>query len=121
MAKLGPGVQLVKVGRTAKPEVRKADTTTVLVRKLAKALSKPGIDRSVVFSGPDPSKVYAFSVYPSDPTLIVRESFDGTRVVGRFVDGKFRASTRAPKTANTASASRTDARRKARGVRAGRS
>lgn len=92
LAKLGQGVELVKVGRGEKPTVRRTDAASVLVRKAAKALKKPGIAKSVVFRGPDPSKVYAFSVLPSDPTRIVRKASDGTRVVGRFVNGKFRAS-----------------------------
>jgi hypothetical protein len=73
-----------------KPRVKKAHTTTVLIRKLANALDKlPGIDRSVVFSGPDPTKVYAFSVYSHDPTLLMREAYDGTCELGYFAHGAF--------------------------------
>jgi hypothetical protein len=91
VAVLGRGMELVKVGKTAKPKVKRADAATVLVRKAARALSKPGIRGSVVFRGPNPSKVYAYSAYPQDPTRIVRTSSDGTRVIGRLVNGRFRA------------------------------
>jgi len=89
---LGRGMELVKVGRSSKPTVRRGDNATALVQKVAKALKKPGIDKSVVFRGPNPEKVYAYSAYPQDPTRIVRISSNGTRVVGRMVSGKFRPS-----------------------------
>jgi hypothetical protein len=70
----------------------RGDSVSVLVKKAARALNKPGIQRSVVFRGPNPDKVYAYSAYPQDPTRIVRLSSDGTRVIGRVVNGRFRAS-----------------------------
>ena len=91
LAVLGRGMELVKVGKAAKPTVKRGDATTVLVRKAARALSRPGISKSVVFRGPDPNKVYAYSAHPEDPTRIVRTSMDGKRVVGRLVNGRFRA------------------------------
>lgn len=91
LAVLGRGMELVKVGRATKPKVKRSDAATVLVRKAARALSKPGIRESVVFRGPDPSRVFAYSAHPLDPKKIVRTSADGTRVLGRLVNGKFRA------------------------------
>ncbi|WP_432728770.1 hypothetical protein [Variovorax sp. W6] len=92
VAVLGRGMALVKVGKAPRPEVRPEDNTTVLLKKAARALGKPGIDRSVVFRGPNAAKVYAYSAYPPDPSKIVREAADGTKVIGRMVDGRFRAS-----------------------------
>ncbi|MEJ8850812.1 hypothetical protein [Variovorax rhizosphaerae] len=67
-------------------------TTTVFVRKLARALSTPGIHESLVFRGPNAAKVFSYSADPRDPGKILRKSFDGTRTTGQLVDGKFRAS-----------------------------
>ena len=94
VATLGRGMTLVKVGKAPRPVVRPEDSTTVLVKKAARALNRPGIARSDVFRGPDAAKVFAYSVYPQDPTQVIREAADGTKVVGRLVDGRFRASRR---------------------------
>jgi hypothetical protein len=91
VATLGRGLALVKVGRAAKVVVRPEDKTTVLVKKAARALNKPGIDKSVVFRGPNAEKIFSYSVYPKDPTKVIRKASDGTRAIGRLVDGRFRA------------------------------
>ena len=62
-----------------------------LVLKAAKALSKPGIRRESVFGSGSGHGIYAYSVYPPDPTKVVRESADGSKTVGRLVGGRFRA------------------------------
>jgi len=92
VATLGRGMALVKIGKAARVVVRPEDKTTVLVKKAARALNKPGIDKSVVFRGPNAAKIFSYSVYPQDPTKVVREAADGTRMIGRLVDGKFRGS-----------------------------
>jgi hypothetical protein len=92
VATLGRGMTLVKVGRAPRPVVRPEDNTTVLLKKAARALNKPGIDRAVVFRGPNAAKIFAYYADAKDPTQVVREAADGTKVVGRLVDGKFRAS-----------------------------
>ncbi len=92
VAVLGRGMTLVKVGKAPRAVVRPGDNTTVLLKKAARALDKPGIDRSVVFRGPNAAKIFAYSAYPQDPTKVVREAADGTKVIGRLVDGRFRAS-----------------------------
>ncbi|WP_269759528.1 hypothetical protein [Variovorax sp. E3] len=92
VATLGRGMALVKVGRAPRPVVRPEDNTTVLLKKAARALAKPGIDRAVVFRGPNAAKIFAYHAYPQDPTKVVREAADGTKVIGRLVDGRFRAS-----------------------------
>ncbi|MDB5846744.1 MAG: hypothetical protein JWP29_496 [Rhodoferax sp.] len=90
VATLGRGLSLVKVGRASKTSIRPEDTTTVLIQKTARALSKPGIDKAVVFRGPNAAKVFSYSVYTQDPTKVVREAADGSLAIGRLVDGKFR-------------------------------
>lgn len=69
------------------------DTTEqadALVRKAGKALSKPGIRRETVFGSGSGRGISAYSVYPQDPTKIVRESADGQKMIGRLVGGRFR-------------------------------
>jgi hypothetical protein len=92
VATLGRGMALVKVGKASRPVVRPEDNTTVLLKKAARALNKPGIDRSVVFRGPNAARIFAYYAYPQDPSMVIRESADGTQVIGRLVDGRFRAS-----------------------------
>lgn len=59
-----------------------------LLRRLGRALRKPGLPRSSVFTGA--RGVYAYSVHPDDPTVLVREAEDGTQVTGVIKDGRFR-------------------------------
>jgi hypothetical protein len=86
-------VVLVRVGKSKRPRgyVDRSGEADVIVRKLGKALSKPGISKHVVFHAHAPKRVFAYSVYPKDVTKVVRQSADGTRTVGRVVGGKFRA------------------------------
>jgi hypothetical protein len=84
------GWVLVKRGPDKRVTVRPGDQATVLVPKMARALSKPGIERSSVF-GAAGQAVYAYSVYGSDPTKFVQEAADGTQKIGTLVNGKFRA------------------------------
>jgi hypothetical protein len=92
VATLGRGMTLIKTGKTPRPVVRPEDNTTALLKKAARALNKPGIDRSVVFHGPNAARIFAYYADPQDPTRVVREAADGTKVTGSLVDGKFRAS-----------------------------
>jgi hypothetical protein len=62
-----------------------------LLTGIVMATRKAGIDRSVVFRSGSPRRVYAYAVLPSDPSKIVREAEDGTRIIGRVRNGQFRA------------------------------
>ena len=86
-------VVLVRVGKAKRPprSSKRSDEAEVIVRKLGKALSKPGISKQAVFRGHTPGKVFAYSTYPEDVTKVVREAADGTRTIGRVVGRKFRA------------------------------
>jgi hypothetical protein len=66
-----------------------------VLAKLGKVLSKPGIDREVVFKSFAGKKVYAYSIDLKDTSRLVREDAEGKRTIGRFVGGKFRALTAA--------------------------
>ena len=72
--------------------VARKDRASVLVPRLLKALLNPEpIDRAVFFRKIRPTKwtVYAYSVDPTDVSRIVRESEDGTKVIGRLVGSRF--------------------------------
>ena len=73
--------------RRLKPEAN----TRQLILKLARALSRPGIDRAEVFGDTYNPRVYSYYVCPTDPSKIVRESVNGTRTIGHVVGGCFRA------------------------------
>jgi hypothetical protein len=92
IARLSNGIFVVQIPHHgSKPTLRSSDTAGVLLDKLGKALSKPGLSRGAVF-GNSPSKyVYSYYVDENNPTKMIRESFDGKRKTGRVVDGKFRA------------------------------
>lgn len=90
---LNDDLLLVRLGAAAS-EPAPLDPTEradALVRKAARALDKPGIRRESVFGSGSGRGISAYSVYPSDPTKVVRESADGSRTVGRLVGGRFRA------------------------------
>ena len=93
VATLSSGLVLVRVGAPKKSHAaaRGAGATELLNRE-AKAFAKPGFDRRVIFGSGRNGKVFAYSVYPDDPSKIIRETADGTRTIGRLVHGRFRAS-----------------------------
>jgi hypothetical protein len=71
-------------------ELDPEERADALVRKAARALNKPGIRRESVFGSGSGRGISAYSVYPPDPTKVVRESADGSKTVGRLVGGRFR-------------------------------
>jgi hypothetical protein len=62
-----------------------------ILARLAKAISKPGIDRAHIFRSESGKPVYAYFVSSEDPSKIVREDVLGRRTVGRLAGGRFRA------------------------------
>ena len=90
---IGSDFVLVKIGNSINTKVKAGDKAEVLVVKAAAALKSPGIARGAVFRGEKPQKVFAYSALPGDSRMLVRESSDGTRLVGKIsAEGKFRAS-----------------------------
>lgn len=64
------------------------DPSSDLLRRLGRALRKPGLARSSVFTGAP--GVYAYSVHPDNPALLIREDESGTQTVGVIRNGRFR-------------------------------
>ncbi|MES2887070.1 MAG: hypothetical protein V4739_03570 [Pseudomonadota bacterium] len=91
VARFGGGMTMVRTGEATQSAVPLGDQATVLVTKAGRALKKPGIDRSVIFRSQAGNDVFSYSVFPGDPSKVVREAADGTVTVGRLVGGKFRA------------------------------
>jgi hypothetical protein len=93
VATLSSGLVLVRVGaaRKSRAAARGAGATELL-NKAARAFAKPGFDRQVIFGSGRNGKVFAYSVFPDDPSKIIREAADGTRTIGRLVGGRFRPS-----------------------------
>jgi len=91
IATLGGNLFVVRAKNTRRPnaETRSSETARVLVPKIGRALAKPGLDRKVVFSGPNVDDLYAYYAHSRDATKVVQESADGTKRVGRVVRGKF--------------------------------
>lgn len=91
LASLHGGLALVRVSPQAdQVATRPADQASVLIPKLMRAMQKPGISKRAIFGDAPHAKVYAYSIDPTDLSRFVRESADGTRVVGHMVGGKFR-------------------------------
>jgi len=90
---LSGGLVLVRVGAPKKSDAAaRGAGATELLNRAAKAFAKPGFDRRVIFGSGRNSKVFAYSVYPDDPSKIIREAADSTRMIGRLVGGRFRPS-----------------------------
>ncbi len=86
-------LQLVRKGERPKPEILKPkEIAGTMVPQTLGALSNPGIAHGVVFRGSRAAQVSSYSIWPMDPTKMVREQADGTRTIGRLVGGRFRAS-----------------------------
>lgn len=83
---------MVRTGSSRKGRIvtRRSDEADVMVRKVGKALSKPGISKGAIFQRSVVGKVFAYSVDPFDATKVVREAADGTKKIGRVVAGKFK-------------------------------
>lgn len=83
---------VVRVGPTrSRAKLSDKEMSGSLIRGIAKATRKPGIQRSTIFRSRTGKQVYAYSVYPRDITKIVREDQSGKKTIGRFVNGQFKA------------------------------
>jgi hypothetical protein len=89
VASVGRHFVLVKTGKSS-PAARSASGESARILAAAgQALSRPGISRSSVF-GSGHKNVFAYSLDPQDSSRFIREAQDGTRRVGKMVNGKFR-------------------------------
>ncbi len=93
IATLDKGLTMVRTGPSIAGAVRprRADQAGAMLRKTAKALSKPGISKRSIFTNKS-GEIFAYSADPSDTTTLVRTSRDGTRRKGKVVGGKFKVS-----------------------------
>lgn len=83
---------VVRLGKSKSGAVlRETEKSSALIEGIAKATREPGIRREVVFKSRRGRPIYAYSVYPTDVTKIVREDAQGQKTLGRFVGGEFRA------------------------------
>ena len=80
----------LSAANAAPAKLDRSERASALVLKAGKALSKPGISRETVFGHGSGRGISAYSVYPADPTKVVRESADGKKRIGRLVGGRFR-------------------------------
>jgi hypothetical protein len=71
--------------RRAPPKPREINGTLLI--ETSRALGRPGLSRKAVFTD---VSVDSYSVDPSNPRQFVRERADGTKTVGRLVNGQFR-------------------------------
>lgn len=91
LATLDKGLAMVRTGSKTAFVTQPADRTQAMLRKTAKALTKPGIKKAVIFQNRKPSaNIFAYFADPSDAAKVMRESPDGTRSVGRLVGRKFK-------------------------------
>ena len=79
-------ILLGKKRKTRAPLKAREISGTLLV-EAEKALRNPGIDRSKIFTATD---VSSYSVFPEDPSLMVREKYNGDKAVGKMAGGRFR-------------------------------
>jgi hypothetical protein len=84
-----PDLFLIRVGSRV-TETPADQAAGPLLRKVGKALSKPGVRREAVFGTQPKKNFYAYSLDPTNPARMVREDAEGNKTVGHMVDGKFR-------------------------------
>ena len=85
-----PDLFIVRVGAATVSRAPADQAAVPLLRKVARALAKPGVSREAVFGAAPKRNFYAYSLDPSDPTRMVREDAQGNKTVGRMVNGAFR-------------------------------
>jgi hypothetical protein len=91
-----PNGELLVIKIESHAEKRRSHTAgnaSGVLAKLAKAMARPGVNKSRVFRSAVGKPVYAYFVYSEDPTKIVREDSSGHQAIGRFSGGRFRATT----------------------------
>jgi hypothetical protein len=82
---------VIKVGeRYQKLKVPPNERASGILARIAKAIAKPGADRTRVFQSASSKPVYAYSIYSKDTSKVIREDASGHQTVGRFVSGRFR-------------------------------
>ena len=93
IASLSNGLFVIVETKSHSPKAaaKVTDRAGVLVKRLGKALSRPGLSRTAVFGDKPSADVFAYYVDEAKPTKIARESVTGKVTYGRMVGGKFKA------------------------------
>lgn len=80
------GFVLLRVSgkRTQPAALKEHEKTPALLRRIGRALDKPGIAERLVRPG-----IYTYAAYPPDPTKVIQKAADGTTHVGRLTRGRF--------------------------------
>jgi tRNA nucleotidyltransferase (CCA-adding enzyme) len=94
MPRFGDEFLLIRTGRfknaveraVQSPKRARMEESGALLKRLGKALEKPGISQSK-----RDRRSTLYSVDPRDPTRIVRRNANGKTTIGRLVAGRFRA------------------------------
>jgi len=90
MATSRPDLFLVRVGTKPVTEAPADQAAGPLLRKVGRALAKPGVSREAVFGAAPKHNFYVYSLDPTDANRMIREDVAGNRTVGRMVNGAFR-------------------------------
>lgn len=86
------GLLVIQIGeRYGKLEVLPKERASGVLARVAKVLAKPGADRARVFQSSSGKPVYAYSIDSTDTSKVVREDASGRQTIGRFVSGRFSA------------------------------
>lgn len=60
-------------------------TAAALLPRFVKAISTPGLNRDAIFKGRSNKGVYAYSLDPKNPDLLIREDASGKKTTGKLV------------------------------------
>ena len=83
---------VIQIGeRYGKLEVLPKERASGVLARVAQVLAKPGADRARVFQSSSGKPVYAYSIDSTDTSKVVREDASGRQTIGRFVAGRFSA------------------------------
>jgi hypothetical protein len=83
---------VIKIGdRYQREAVSPRERASGVIVRVGKIMSKPGTDRTRVFKSLSGKPVFAYSIDPKDTSKVIREDSAGKQIVGRLVNGKFRA------------------------------
>ena len=89
---IGSNVVLVRIRNPSGHfKLMTVDRAGRILPLVGRALSQPGLRKSVVFPPRSAASLAAYYADPNDPSRIVKETATGRRQVGRIVGGKFKA------------------------------
>jgi hypothetical protein len=79
-----------QASRSSRSAPKSSEEAKAMIGLIGKALNSPGVRKGAIFKrGVD--GLYAYSADQNDPKKIVQRSSSGKKVIGRLVQGRFRA------------------------------